>query len=1627
MAATANYNTANGAISVNQSSGYSQSFSAVSGSASAGRSGATQRDSSMVQMLNADNTPCLNGAPSFLKLANKDGSEQKFSVASGKVVEMKTAKGAVMDKGSYDSQVKVEKDAFGQISRLESTCDGVMEFDRTSTKLMVSHYSREQMAFQQTRSARMELIPAKTYSYEWNDSAKTMNIVTQEAGKEPVYIERKVEETTNGNKVTIIKGLGDDRIVTIYERNYLTGNKWEEIKTLRGINDATPVSCVRTVKQSTPGGWLTLSETTGYSTALAQTTTYTYNNQYRVSLELKPNGGYTQYEYDDMGRVVMETSPWADGEFLKVIHTTYADLRFNDYRPAQVCVTLKNASGTETEVKRTEYSYEDSPQANRMTTTATALGVAGSRVTIEETYGEAAANAYSRGRVKMKQDQQGIQQVFTYENTVIYGATWKVTMETRINGVIVHGQSRKKVEYLAFDETIVREEEYVHTGNEWSLISSSNYEYDDQKRRTKTTRGNGRISTAKWGCCGPLEEVNEDGVKLSYGYNTSRQLVEITRSATETTPETITSQVRNAEGNILTEHKHIGPMATIMKSSYDILGRVVSTIDELGRETKTEYADQGLIETTILPSGATLIKRFYTDGTLEREYGSGQRNIIQTVNVSSDGLTLTRHAISEGTIIVLSQTIANGFGEIICQSQANTDGGFIHNRTTYNNLGQMSRFQRNGMSPVLYEYNDFGDLSKEIIPLNKNPSPLNSRITEKSWSFEMINGKIYRSDITMKYNCQGNPLIAKRSVLISELDVDIESDIIETDSKGNVTKTWTEYSIQQKRIRNTQIPESNVLAKEWVVDGILTKKIDAAGLETLYTRSYQSNGMTDTITDSRGNTETVIKDIQQRGIRRIDAAHHETKTHYDFSTGKKSCIINALGKTKYMSYDERGRKISEYGTAVQPFCLEYDEADHVVSLTTFRVKEEAITSDPKNRTDGDKTIWSYDAATGLVLGKTYASGVKEIYKYDAWNRLVEVQDGSMIPGTNENVKKSLVYDELTGESIGIFFNDGTPSIRYEYNHLGLKILAIDAAGTRTFTYDEWNELVSETTSGLVSSVLTYTKDTYGRNSGYMLNYAGNIVHRNSLSYDDRSRLTRIQMNSPENSFTYRYNELNGLLDGISYPNNMHSHFIRENSRNLIEKIQYGNTLTDNDLGEIEYAYDALMRPSSQKDSFEDSTPDFIHEYSYNDRNEIREELLSNNSAFSYSYDNVGNRNQAIKGNISTIYESNNLNQYSSISQDNETFTPNYDVKGNQTLVKSSTGQWMVTYNALNQAVKFEQGTKRVTCLYDDMNRRVEKTCYEGDLLVCRKLFIYKGYLQIAELDAENEASPVLRKTYLWNPDEQIATYLLAVNIFDEVGTFVENLFYAQDSFKNTVALYGESKGLRASYKYDSYGNIIKSDGDCSMINPFRFSCEYTDDELGLVYYNYRYYEPVEGRWISRDLIAESIYNNLYYFSGSVFLFDYLGLASLDGYPKPFRDWVHRQKKPNYIKDCPGKNGQKNPDVPQEKIREWYEEWKEKGKPDGREKKEGSGTREKGKEKQSGNENGPEPGEPGYPEPTEDENSSSSTSSDFWDKTLKVGAFVGSVAILVAAVACVADGPVGDYAAAGLVATAWANL
>ncbi len=97
-----------------------------------------------------------------------------------------------------------------------------------------------------------------------------------------------------------------------------------------------------------------------------------------------------------------------------------------------------------------------------------------------------------------------------------------------------------------------------------------------------------------------------------------------------------------------------------------------------------------------------------------------------------------------------------------------------------------------------------------------------------------------------------------------------------------------------------------------------------------------------------------------------------------------------------------------------------------------------------------------------------------------------------------------------------------------------------------------------------------------------------------------------------------------------------------------------------------------------------------------------------------------------------------------------------------------------------------------------------------------------------------------------------------------------------------AAASGLATVVQAAYEYTPFGQLLRSDGDYTVVNPFRFSTKYTDLETKLTYYGHRYYSAELGRFINRDPIQEQGGLNLYGFCGNdgVNHWDYLGQWSL---------------------------------------------------------------------------------------------------------------------------------------------------
>ncbi len=186
--------------------------------------------------------------------------------------------------------------------------------------------------------------------------------------------------------------------------------------------------------------------------------------------------------------------------------------------------------------------------------------------------------------------------------------------------------------------------------------------------------------------------------------------------------------------------------------------------------------------------------------------------------------------------------------------------------------------------------------------------------------------------------------------------------------------------------------------------------------------------------------------------------------------------------------------------------------------------------------------------------------------------------------------------------------------------------------------------------------------------------------------------------------------------------------------------------------------------------------------------------------------------------------------------------------------------------------------KSVTMDFDRMGRRTFYKEMNGNTQVTFTRFVYKDYLCVRQVFSNSPYNTY--KNFVWDPTETIATRPLKL----QLPTMSLNLFYMHDGNKNVsdVVYRLTSNGVAAHYDYAPFGAVTRSvsnavpTADIATLNPFRFSSEYHDDTLGLVYYNYRHYNPSDGRWTNRDFLSiPTLYLSCE--NNSVNFYDLLGL------------------------------------------------------------------------------------------------------------------------------------------------------
>jgi RHS repeat-associated protein len=125
-------------------------------------------------------------------------------------------------------------------------------------------------------------------------------------------------------------------------------------------------------------------------------------------------------------------------------------------------------------------------------------------------------------------------------------------------------------------------------------------------------------------------------------------------------------------------------------------------------------------------------------------------------------------------------------------------------------------------------------------------------------------------------------------------------------------------------------------------------------------------------------------------------------------------------------------------------------------------------------------------------------------------------------------------------------------------------------------------------------------------------------------------------------------------------------------------------------------------------------------------------------------------------------------------------------------------------------------------------------------------------------------SPTLQKTRLWGRDLSGTPQgaggvggMLSESSPINSNPITFNSSYPTYDGNGNVSEYLNSTGqVTAHFEYDPFGNTVVNT-DTSNQFAYRFSTKPLAFATGLYYYGYRYYDPMTGRWPSRDLLEEN--------------------------------------------------------------------------------------------------------------------------------------------------------------------------
>ena len=1079
----------------------------------------------------------------------------------------------------------------------------------------------------------------------------------------------------------------------------------------------------------------------------------------------------------------------------------------------------------------------------------------------------------------------------------------------------IPGKSTIEVLVTSPQGNSVIEETYVVVEGGTELIAREVRYFNDLGRRTRVVHKDGTITDSQWACCGKENETDRYGVERTFVRDDlARVTAEIKHGigtgAYPAQDDIEISYEIDASGRRVNEETTGGGLSVRSKSLYDLAGRITNHVDTAGLVTTYSYPEAGRTKVVVNPSGLERVTDSYTSGQTKSVAEDGVLREFYDYGVNSDGTRWTRvWKGKDGTnSLSWTRTVMDMAGRTLRTESPGFSAGsltVLTNSFAYNNNGQLVRTTAQGIPDTLYEQGELGDTVKTGLDVNGDgllTLDSSDRITaRKNHYVKDEAGDWWALSASSIYTSSDGDVITNQLQLtrLTGLSSGKASEIVNVDVFGNKTRSVTSVNRSAKIVtETTTYPDSTNSAVAVTVNGLVVSSEGRTGIT--YDYGNDALGRRVSITDPRTGTRTTHFNDKGQVDYVMDAMSNRTSYAYHPGTGHLVGLSNAVGETAWHEYGSKGELLARWGDAVYPVRYEYRDEGQVAAMYTLRDTSVTISnyaSFLENEASFDKTIWLYDETTGLLTNKVYADGKGVSYTYTPEGKLKGRMwaRGQVQPAQGQVPEEWVGSDRVittysytnTGELVGIEYSDGTPGVSMTLDHLGRNKTVSDAQGTRVFHYSPEGQLTNET---LGDVILGRTYDPLGRANGLSVvpvpDLDATCPYRVTYGHDGVGRFNSLEsvVMGDTNAYSYGYTRNSDLVAEVSLPEaGFRARKYYEPHRNLISEVlnQYGGST----VSRYNYLNDAVGRRTRRTDLSPAAPAALTNVFRYNPRSEVTNAVVpvpdggpvpASTNVYGFAYDNIGNRLSASSAPLrEESYLSNELNQYTGTGAEGVTNAWFYDSDGNLT----NDGVRVYTWNAENRLKTVEPlgpaaGDRKLTLGYDYMGRRFRKvvSTYDGSAwqVTATNDFIYDGWNVIAEVGGQE--SEVSTNFYTWGLDLSGTSQgaggiggLLSITC--PSGSNTQTHLYCFDANGNVVQLINADDGsLTSQYHYTPFGNIVsvgESPGDDP--NPFRFSTKYHDEEVNQYYYGYRHYDPVHGRWRSRDPIEERGGVNLYVF------------------------------------------------------------------------------------------------------------------------------------------------------------------